>query len=292
MQLVKKRISDQKMLSLIWKFLRAGIMEEGTFRHSLLGTPQGGIVSPLLANIYLHELDQYMARYTGLSEGERIKRKRRRLANFLYVRYADDFVVLCDGTRAQAEALRQELHEFLKMELELELSMEKTKVTHVSEGFEFLGYLIDRNIVGSGKWAPRSRIPTIAVEKVRHKIRKALSPRTYRDSVRMKILGLNGIIGGWCRYYQICSSPSYYFEKLEYETFWGIAHWLGRKRQMSIKRVMKSYRQGNTLGTGRTTLYKASDFKAKRHRLRAITNPYTSEATAVQWENLDSLEEE
>jgi 5-methylcytosine-specific restriction endonuclease McrA len=108
----------------------------------------------------------------------------------------------------------------------------------------------------------------------------------------MKILGLNGIIGGWCRYYQICSSPSYYFEKLEYESFWGMAHWLGRKRQMSIKKVMKSYRQGNTLGTGRTTLYKASDFKAKRHRLRAITNPYTSEATTVQWENLDSLEEE
>ena len=70
MQLVKKRITDKKILSLIWKFLRAGIMEQGNLRHSLIGTPQGGIVSPLWANIYLHELDQYMERFkTFLCEG-------------------------------------------------------------------------------------------------------------------------------------------------------------------------------------------------------------------------------
>ncbi len=90
MQLLRHRLKDKKVLSLIWKFLRAGIMEEGTFRHSLLGTPQGGIVSPLLANIYLHELDRHMERYTELPEWKRQKRKRQGLANFLYVRYADD----------------------------------------------------------------------------------------------------------------------------------------------------------------------------------------------------------
>ena len=73
-QLLKKRIGDKKLLSMVWRFLRADIMEQGTIRHAVLGTPQGGIVSPLLANIYLHELDQYMARYTELPRGERRKR--------------------------------------------------------------------------------------------------------------------------------------------------------------------------------------------------------------------------
>jgi RNA-directed DNA polymerase len=193
MQLLRRRIKDNKMLSLIWKFLRADIMEQGNVRHSILGTPQGGIVSPLLANIYLHELDGYMERYTELVRWKFQQRKRQGLANFLYVRYADDFVVLCDGTKEQAATLRQELYEFLKAELKLELSMEKTKVTHVSEGFEFLGFLIDRQVVGSGKWAPRIRIPTRAMEKVQDKIRTALAPATRSDSVRIKILGLNRI---------------------------------------------------------------------------------------------------
>jgi RNA-directed DNA polymerase len=231
MQLVEQRVKDKKILSLIWKFLQAEIMEQGNLRHSMLGTPQGGIVSPLLANIYLHELDRYMERYTEISVPDRRRRKRRGLANFLYVRYADDFVVLCDGTKEQAEAMRQELYDFLKTELKLELSLEKTRVTHASEGFEFLGFVIDRNIVGTGKWAPRIRIPMRAMEKVRAKIRAALAPNTNEDSVRLKILGLNRIIGGWCRYYQTTSSPSFYFNRLSHESFKLMARWLGRKYQ-------------------------------------------------------------
>jgi RNA-directed DNA polymerase len=291
MRLVQQRIRDKKILSLVWKFLRAEIMEQGNLRHSVLGTPQGGIVSPLLANIYLHELDRYMARYTELQLTERQRRKRQKEANFLYVRYADDFVVLCDGTKEQAEAMRRELYGFLKVELMLELSLEKTKVTHIHEGFEFLGFAIDRSIVGSGKWAPRIRIPMRAMEKVRGKIRAALSPNTHKDSVRSKILGLNRIIGGWCRYYQTTSSPSIPFNKLSYESFWLMAHWLGRKYQMSMSNVMSAFRNGNTLGTESIMLDMPSEFKATRHRLRVIQNPYTSKAI-IQREDLDPLGEE
>jgi RNA-directed DNA polymerase len=292
MQLVRKRIKDKKLLDLIWSFLRAGIMEQGNYRHSLLGTPQGGIVSPLLANIYLHELDRYMERYTALTDYERQKRKRQGMANFLYVRYADDWIVLCDGTRAQAEALRQELYEFLKQELKLELSLEKTKVTHISKGFVFLGFLIDRSIAGSGKWAPRIRIPANAVEKVRGKIRTALAPNTHKDSVRTKILGLNSIIGGWCRYYEMTNSPSYYFNRLRPEVYKLMAHWLGRKYQASIRSVIRKFGRNNTFGTFRVTLRMPTEFKAKYHRLRTIPNPYTSENAKIQRENLDTLEEE
>jgi len=75
LRLVGKRINDKKILRLIWNFLRAGVMEKRTFRDTTLGTPQGGIISPLLANIYLHELDRYMERYTALPKREKAKRR-------------------------------------------------------------------------------------------------------------------------------------------------------------------------------------------------------------------------
>jgi group II intron reverse transcriptase/maturase len=292
MQLLRQRTREHKILALVWKFLRAGILEQGNCRHSLLGTPQGGIVSPLLANIYLHELDRYMERYTELSAVKRQQRKRRGLVNCLYARYADDFVVLCDGTKAQAEATRQELYQFLKSELKLELSLEKTKVTHVHDGFEFLGFLLDRNITGTGKWAPRIRIPTQAMEKVQDKLRAALAPDTHRDSARTEITALNRIIGGWCRYYQTTSSPSRCFNKLSNEIFWLMAHWLGRKYQMSIPAVIRRFGRQHTFGTASITLSRPSDFKAKRHRLKVIQNPYTADTTRIRREDLDSLQEE
>jgi len=106
-RLVGRRIKDKKLLRLIWKFLRSGVMEKRTFRDTTLGTPQGGIISSLLANIYLHELDRYMERFTRLPEGEKAKRRQEKLGNFTYTRYADDLVVLCNGPKTQAEAVRE-----------------------------------------------------------------------------------------------------------------------------------------------------------------------------------------
>jgi RNA-directed DNA polymerase len=98
----------------------------------------GGELSPLLANIYLHEFDVYMRKYTALNEWYRKKRRVQGLSNFVYVRYADDWVILCNGTRAQAEEMKGEVYDFLKSELNLTLSLEKTKITHITEGFKFL----------------------------------------------------------------------------------------------------------------------------------------------------------
>jgi len=90
-KVIKKRVADRDIRDLIWKFLRAGVMERGEQHETLTGTPQGGIISPLLANIYLHELDRYMeSRYLNLSGVERGKRRRHKEANFFYARYADD----------------------------------------------------------------------------------------------------------------------------------------------------------------------------------------------------------
>lgn len=86
-KLLQRRVKDEKVIQLIWKFLRAGVMEKKLFRDIYMRVPQGGIISPLLSNIYLHELDKYMERYTGLSRNEKTQRRRKGQANFVYVRY-------------------------------------------------------------------------------------------------------------------------------------------------------------------------------------------------------------
>src|SRR5207237_1171878 len=129
LKLLGRRVKDTKILALTWKFLRAGVMEGKLFRDTKLGTPQGGIVSPLLANVYLSELDRYMKRYTALSENEKTRRRRHGQANDVYIRYADDFVVFSNGTREEVEGLKEDLYGFLRQALKLNLSKEKTKIT-------------------------------------------------------------------------------------------------------------------------------------------------------------------
>ena len=142
MKAVKKRVADRNIRDLLWKFLRAGVMHRGTTKETLSGTPQGGIVSPLLANIYLHELDTYMeSTYLNLTKVQREKRRRHGQGNALYVRYCDDFVVFWNGTKAGAHAIKEELGGFLHT-MGLTLSEDKTNVTHVTEGFDFLGYRV------------------------------------------------------------------------------------------------------------------------------------------------------
>ncbi len=90
-----RRIDDQKLLDLIWKFppSRGNGTEARLFKDTKLGTPQGGIISPLLANVYLHELpDGFMRGHCGLTTSGKVKRRKQGLANYVYARYADDFV--------------------------------------------------------------------------------------------------------------------------------------------------------------------------------------------------------
>jgi group II intron reverse transcriptase/maturase len=292
MRLLGRRIKDKRLLTLIWKLLRAGVMEQGNLRVSTLGTPQGGIISPLLANIYLHELDRYMERYTDLSENKKRQRKGKGLGNFLYVRYADDFVVLCDGSKENAETMKQELNEFLSTELRLTLSMEKTKITHIDKGFRFLGFWIERAVGMSGKRAPRIRIPEESVKEFRDKMRKTFSPKTSNDSFTSKIIAANGIIRGWCQYYQHTSSPGYHFGKLTDEIYWLAAHWLGRKQKLSMPGIMRQYLRGISFGTGAHTLLMPQEFKAKRYQAKTLHNPYLSSDTALTRENWDRLIDE
>ena len=143
---VRRRIGDRRILALVKAFLRAGILgEDAVRRDTTTGTPQGGILSPLLANIALSALDEHFARkWAALGPAwRRAKQRRAGVPAMRLVRYADDFVVMVAGTRDDAEALRGEVGTVLAP-MGLRLSAEKTRVCHLDEGFDFLGFRIQR----------------------------------------------------------------------------------------------------------------------------------------------------
>jgi len=151
-------------------------MEEMKVKHTLSGTPQGGVISPLLANIYLHPFDEAMTQ-----EGFRI------------IRYADDVVVLC-RTKTEAEAALSKIREVLEGRLKLKLNAQKTRIVHKTQGFEFLGYYFGRGY--SDYKIPRRR----AIEAFKDKVRR-LTRRHQPKSMSMIITELNPVVRGWGNYF-------------------------------------------------------------------------------------------
>jgi len=158
MDRVRHRITDKRVLRLVKAFLKAGILTElGDHEDTHTGTPQGGILSPLLANIALSALDEYLHApwKPGGPMSTNMRRRRRGwkgLPNWRLVRYADDFVVLVRGNRSHVETLREEITEVLAP-LGLRFSQAKTQIVHLSDGFDFLGFHIRwRRKKGTQKW--------------------------------------------------------------------------------------------------------------------------------------------
>jgi RNA-directed DNA polymerase len=178
---MRHRIKDKQVLELVKAFLKSGVMTtSGYSEETLTGTPQGGILSPLLANIALSALDDHFDRQRREQMGtdqQRAKRKRNGLGNWKIVRYADDFVVMVSGQARHAEALREEVADVLAP-MGLRLSPEKTRIVHIDEGFDFLGFHIRRRRKrGTQKQCvyttPSKKAMQAAKDKVRQKTRRS-----------------------------------------------------------------------------------------------------------------------
>jgi hypothetical protein len=111
--------------------------------------------------------------------------------------------------------MKGEVYDFLKSELHLTLSLEKTKITHIPEGFKFLGYWLQMGTGRNGKPQIKIEVPDDAVKRMREKIHATLAPNTHYDSVAAKMIAMNRIIRGWCNYYRYCSNHSRVFTRLE-----------------------------------------------------------------------------
>jgi len=202
---VRARISDKQVLTLVRTFLHAGVMTQvGETEDTLTGTPQGGVLSPLLANIALSALDEHFhAQWrTQMSTWrDRDRRKRRGEGNWKLVRYADDFVLIVNGQRHHAEALRVEVAGLLAP-LGLRLSEEKTRVVDVDEGFVLLGFLIQRR---RKPGTAKSYVYTVPSRKAIQSIKDRVAAATYRSTQNQDLdqllLGLNQMLGGWANYF-------------------------------------------------------------------------------------------
>jgi RNA-directed DNA polymerase len=146
---VRRRVGDKRVLALVKAFLKAGILgADRVLRANNTGTPQGSILSPLLSNVALSILDEHIAQVPGgpsSNSTERAKRRRHGLPNCRLVRYADDWCLLVAGTKSDAENLRDQVAEVLST-MGLRLSPEKTLITHIDEGLDFLGY-VERTVM-------------------------------------------------------------------------------------------------------------------------------------------------
>jgi group II intron reverse transcriptase/maturase len=289
MQLVRRRIRDKKLLRLVRKFLKAGVMEGTLFKQTEKGTPQGGIVSPLLANVYLHELDMYMQQKSGTPRYKE-KRRQKGKACYVHIRYADDFVVMCNGTRVDAEAMKLGLQKFLAEELKLTLSIEKTRVTHVNDGFKFLGFDIKRGMTGKGMKWPKHTIPKESLRNFKDKVMEITSPSSHNHSVTSKITALNYLLRGWGNYYCTTHFVSRVYGNLDHFVFWRLAHWLGTKYKCQMPKIMRRFKKrvdgAVTLANETTALFRLSSIKFGPLKKRTFTNPYTQVDAQLNREEL------
>ena len=204
---VRLRVKDKRVLALVKAFLKAGVLTElGQNRDTHTGTPQGGILSPLLFNIAMSVLDEQL-HGPWRNDGEmsttsrRVHRRRKGLPTWRIVRYCDDFVVLVQGTRRDVEDLHEEIARVLAP-LDLRLSPAKTRIGHMSEGFDFLGFRVQwRRKRGTNKWYVYTFVADRPVRSVKAKIR-ALTHRTSQQDLGTVLIRLNQIMRGWANYFK------------------------------------------------------------------------------------------
>jgi RNA-directed DNA polymerase len=276
---VRGRIGDRRVLALVKAFLKAGVMVgDGSEERTITGTPQGGILSPLLANIALSVLDEHFAaKWEALGpEWKRTKHRRAGGATHKIIRYADDFVVMVHGQRGDAEAIRDEVTAVLAP-MGLRLSEAKTRVVHLDEGFDFLGFHIQRRRKrGTSRYYVYTYPSKKALASVMEKVR-ALTVRSAHRTLSDLLHRLNPVLRGWCAYFRYGVSKATFNYLGEY-AWRRVVVWL-RKRHLkaSWAALRRRFLPGWRPTENRTTLFRPAEVTVSRYRYRGtrIPNPWT-----------------
>jgi RNA-directed DNA polymerase len=280
MDRLRHRIGDKRVLALVKAFLKAGVLDEfGTVRGSFAGTPQGGILSPLLANLALSVLDEHFAEVWQRHRNPTARKEHRRRGGATYrlVRYADDFVVMVSGTREQAESLWEQVAAVLAP-VRLRLAPDKTRIVHIDEGFDFLGFRIRRD---RQKGSDRHYIYTYpskkALASIMEKVKAVTRARSSNRSLDEILKHLTLIVRGWALYFRH-SSASVTFRYLRYYLWKRVVAWLWRKRKRpNWKRIRRQhFRQDWWPQWNGVRLFDPTTVKIIRYRYRGtkIPNPW------------------
>jgi RNA-directed DNA polymerase len=274
MDRVRKRVGDKRVLALVKAFLKAGILTEGReYRDTNAGTPQGNILSPLLSNVALSVLDEYIAQAPGgpaASPYVQAKRRHLGLPNYRLSRYADDWCLCVSGTRAHAEALREEMAEVLTG-MGLSLSPEKTVITHIDEGLDFLGWRIQRHRKrGTGKYYVYVYPAKKTLVSVMAKI-KAICRQTTNQTLEELLLQLNQMLGGWTAHFKWgCSKATFSYVRAY---LWKrVTAWLRRKHRRRTWREVR-HRYGRWPAQGDVMLFDPARVPVKRYLYRGTKIP-------------------
>jgi RNA-directed DNA polymerase len=277
---VRRRIADKRVLALIKAFLKAGILTEaGAQQDTPTGTPQGGILSPCLANVALSALDEHIAEQWQ-DRVARAKRRRHGLANYRLIRYADDFVLMVSGTKAHADALIEEIRPVLGS-VGLGLSAAKTRIAHIDEGFDFLGWRIQRQ---RKRGTNRSYVYTYPSKKALRAVTAKVKATCWQN-VNLPLAAvlhqLNPVLRGWTTYFRPGVSHQT-FEYLRAYSWRQIIGWLRRKhRRATWKQLRRRYcPDGWWPQEGEVTLFNPAAVRTTRYRYRgtAIPSPWASAA--------------
>ena len=291
MDRLRVRIKDKRICALVKAFLKSGVMTElGDREETLTGTPQGGILSPLLANIALSVLDDHFDQKWRQEMGTEWQRKKRRQhgqANYKIVRYADDFVLMVSGERRHAETLREEVTAVLAP-MGLRLAPEKTRVVHIDEGFTFLGFDIRRmRKRGTQKYYVYTRPSRKAVQAIKDKV----TAKTYRSTRHMGldelITSLNRSLAGWANYFRYGVSKAV-FSAVDSHAWNRLMRWIRAKYAGKHRLGMKELRrrfcdQGWRFACNGVVFTGAASVAVTRYRYRGntIATPWTPKPAAA-----------
>jgi RNA-directed DNA polymerase len=288
---LRERIKDKRVCAWVKAFLKAGVLtESGDREETLTGTPQGGILSPLLSNVVLSILDEHFDQQWQQQMGsfrQRANRRRQGKGNWKLVRYADDLVLMVWGDRHHAEALREEVSAAIAP-VGLRLAPDKTRVVHLDEGFVFLGFTIRRlRKRGTQKYYVYTTPSRKAVQAIKDKV----SARTYRATrgrdLEDVIRDLNRSLAGWANYFRYAVAKTT-FSVVDHHAWGRLMRWTRAKYKgrtgLSLKNMRRRFcDRGWRFAHNGVVFTGASSVAVTRYRYRGskIPTPWTPTPAAA-----------
>ncbi len=270
---LREKIQDKPFLSLITSLLKCGVSIDGKVHPTEKGVPQGGVASPLLSNVVLNKLDWFL-HAKGQHELESGYAWKAGRPNVRFVRYADDWCVfLTRSSRKMALRMRDSIREFLTSQCGVELSMEKTRVTHVRDGFDFLGFHLCVGLGHRGQPVPKIRVPRNAITQAVRRLNETMRWQPTQLSGAARLTRGSAFVTGWANYYRIAHDFSRAANRVDFHAYWIGVKALCRRYDISIAQCIRKFGIGDNLNIGGSyTLRKAQDVKSTWYQ--QSPNPY------------------